>query len=450
MFTLRMSEISAVAGNASDGIVRGTVDQSFLTSAYTNIEGAESVFAYNVDLVGPDVYFTDYSAAASGLVGPNSFLPWSTDANFSAGDSAYVAAEEEVSRIRFTLDTSGVWVSSTGGGITLWDSTDGISANRQLTGVVDPTNGFRAAPGTYEVTWTDPATPRVAFSPVPGVVASRKWIVIRPDNFTSKTTSPKMSTMYMSGIDGMFENETSVYNKTPPDDVFGVVNDVIYNVGYSDIFTFPSPTIGVDLLMYRKATASRTTRLEYYALDGTWKVLPGAYDPSNWMLNGPTTLGDPMQTYHLRWPIPVDWQNMTLTIDVEVGGVPVPTVITGYHLRSVIQTVSSIAAHPPGLARARARSLSAAGAVFHLSPQIYTLATFEVGVPALTDCVVELVNINTGATATMTIPAATRSSAELPLERIPLTTSLSIGQGDALLISWLSGGTVQDVELVLQ
>jgi hypothetical protein len=445
-----MSEISAVAGNVADGIVRGVVDQSLITSVYTNIEGAEAVYAYNVDLVGPDVYFTDYSNAASGLVGPNSFLPWSSDANFTAGDSAYVAADEPCTRIRFTVDTPGVWTSSTGGGITVWDSTDGVTANRQLTGVVDPSNGFRAAAGTYEVSWTDPAIPRVAFSPVPGVITSRKWIVIKPDNYSASVTSPKMSTMYMSGATGMFEDETAVYNKAPPDDVFGVVPNVIYNQGYGEIFSFASPTIGLDLLMYRKATASRTTELQYYALDGTWKTLTGASDPSNWMLNGPTNLGDPMQTFHLRWPIPTDWQNMSLTIDVEVMGLPVPTVITGYHMRSVIQTVTNVAAQPPGLARGRSRTLSAAGAVFHLAAATYSLATFEVGVPALTDCVVELVNINTGATATMTIPAATKSSAELALERIPLSTPLVIGQGDALLITWLSGGTVQDVELVLQ
>jgi hypothetical protein len=450
MFTIRMSEISATAGNAADGIVRGIVDQSLLSYASTNVEGAEPIYAFNVDLVGPDVYFTDYSNAASGLVGPNSFLIWSSDANFTAGDSGYLAADEPCTRIRFTVDTSGVWTSSTGGGVTLWDSTDGVTANRQLTGVVDPSNGFRAAPGTYEMTWTDPVIPRVAFSPVPGVIASRKWIVVKPDNYSASVTSPKLSTTYISGSTGMFENETAVYNKTPPDDVFGVVEDVIYNVGYGDVFTFSSATIGLDLLMYRKATASRTTQLEYYALDGTWKVLTGASDPSNWMLNGPTTLGDPMETYHLRWPIPTDWQNMPLTFDLEVGGLPVPTTITGWHMRSVILTVSSVAAHPPGLARARARSLSAAGAVFHLAAATYNVSTFEVGVPALTDCVVELVNINTGATATMTIPAATRSSAELALERIPLSAPLSIGQGDALLITWLSGGTVQDVELVLQ
>jgi hypothetical protein len=442
-----MAEISAVAGNASDGIVRGNVAQSLITSVYTNIEGAESVYAFNVDLVGPDVYFTDYSNAASGLVGPNSFLPWSSDANFTAGDSAYVATDEFCSRIRFTLDTSGVWTSSTGGGITMWDSTDGVTANRQLTGVVDPSNGFRAAPGTYEVTWTDPVIPRVAFSPVPGVIASRKWIVIKPDNYSASTTSPKMSTMYMSGLTGMFENKTAVYNKAPPDDVFGVVPNVIYNAGYGEIFTFASPTIGLDLLMYRKATASRTTQLQYYALDGTWKALTGASDPSNWMLNGPVTLGDPMQTYHLRWPTPTDWQNMTLTIDVEGVG---PVTLSGYHMRSVIQTVTNIAAQSPGLARGRARTLSSAGAVFHLAPATYSVATFEVGVPAVTDCVVELVNINTGATATITIPAGVYSSAELGLERLPFSSSLVINQGDALLITWLSGGFVQNAELVLQ
>ena len=448
MFTITMAEISATAGNAGDGIVRGEVAQSFVTRAFTNLEGAESVFAFNVDLSGPDIYFIDYSDAASGLSGPNSFRPWGTDVQFTAGDSVCVASLEDCTRIRFTVDTPGVWVSGTSGGITMWDSTDGITANRQLTGVIDPTNGFRNPAGTYEVTWTDPVVPRVAFSPVPGLIASRKWIVIKPDTYVSSTTSPKLSTMYIAGITGLFEDVTAVYNKNPPDANFGTVVPIIYSTGYCDLFTFPSASIGMDLLMYRKATATRTTRLEYYALGGVWKPLPGATDPSNWMLNGPTTLGDPMQLFHLRWPIPSDWQNMTLPVWIE--GDPSPTNIAGWHLRSVVQSVFNVAAQPPGLARARARALAASGAVFHLAPATYSVATFEVGVPALTDCVVELVNINTGVSATMTIPAATYSSAGLALERIPLSTPLVIGQGDALLITWLSGGFVQNVELVLQ
>ena len=448
MFTMRMAEISAVAGNASDGIVRGTVAQSFVTRAFTNTEGAESVFAFNVDMSGPNVYFTDYSAAASGLSGPNSFLPWGTDVQFTAGDAVYVASGEACTRIRFTVDTPGVWVSSTSGGFTMWDSTDGITANRQLTGVVDPSNGFRNPADTYEITWTDPVIPRVAFSPVPGVVASEKWIMIKPDHYASSTTSPKLSTMYMAGATGLFEDVTAIYNKNPPDANFGTVTDVTYSTGYCDLFTFPSASIGMDLMMYRKATATRTTQLQYYALDGTWKPLPGASDPSNWMLNGPTTLGDPMQLFRLRWPIPTDWQNMPLSVWIE--GHSSPTTVAGWHLRSVIQTVSDVSAQPPGLARARVRALAASGAVFHLVPQTYALVTFEVGVPALSDCVVELVNINTGASATITIPAGVRSSSELGLERLPLSSQLAVGQGDALLITWLSGGTVQDVELVLQ
>jgi hypothetical protein len=442
-----MAEISAIAGMAADGIVRGFIAQSYLSDAYTNIEGAEGVYAYNIDLTGPDVYFTDYSNAASGLVGPGSFLPWSTDGQFTAGDSVAVATDEACTRIRFTVDTPGVWVSSTGGGITVWDSTDGVTANRQLTGVVDPSNGFRNPAGVYEITWTDPVIPRVAFSPVPGVIASRKWIVIKPDHYSSSTTSPKMSTMYMSGTVGLFEDVTAVYNKNPPDAVFGVVPDVIYSTGYSDLFTFPNTPVGLDLMMYRKATASRVTHLEYYALGGVWKTLTDANDPSNWMLNGPTTLGDPMRLYHIRWPVPNDWQNMSLTIDVEGVG---PVLLTGWHLRSVIDSVSSVAAHPPGLARARARTLGSAGGIFHLAAATYSVLTYEARVPALTDCIVEFINVNTGASALVTIPAGSYSSSTLPTERLTFSTPLVIGQGDALLITWMSGGTVQDVEFVIQ
>jgi hypothetical protein len=222
-----MSEISDVAGNAADGIVRGVVDQSLFSGAYTSVEDTETVYAFNLDTSTGAIDFTDYTVqCTSGIA--DSFLPWSTDGQFSAGDALYIASAEDVTEIRFTISTPGVWV---GGGLDILDSTDGATPNRTLTGVSDASNGFRNGPGTYVITWTDPAIPRVAWSPVPGFIAARKWIVIRPSGYISSTTSPKMSMTYCLGLGIDFEVKTAIYNAPMADGTFAAGTNVVYKVG---------------------------------------------------------------------------------------------------------------------------------------------------------------------------------------------------------------------------
>jgi hypothetical protein len=439
-----MAEISDHAGHSADGIVRGLIDQSLFTAMYDSIESVEPVYAFNLDLSGGSVDFTDYATEATSGVA-NSFLPWGTNATFSAGDALYVASDEPTIEIRFTIDTAGAWV---GGGLEVLDSTNGLSANRLLTGVVDTSNGFRNAPGTYSVTWTDPATPRVDWSPVPGFIPLRKWIVIRPAGFVSATVSPKMSMTYMMGGGVDFENDTSVWNAAMSNGTFGSVPDVVYQVNSSELFVFPAAGPGMDVEVHRKATNTHTAVLEYYSISGTWRPFTGVDDPSNWLKNGPTTLGvDPPELFRLRWDEPADWDLMSLVIQESGVG---PVTLTGAIMRARIATVSNIAPQAAALARGRARSLNASGAVIHLAPATYTALTFEAGVPPLSDTVVQLLNINSRASATVAFPSGIKSSSNLALERLVLSQPLVIGAGDALLITWQSGATLQDVELVLQ
>lgn len=444
MFTISIAEISGSAGNNSDGIVRGQTAQVSFTDAFSNIEEAEDVFAYNVDLAGLNIEFTDYSNEASGHGGLNSFMPWGTDLTFSAGDSVYLASTEEVTQLRFTIDTPGVW---TGPGLQVWDSTNGIEANRQLSVTLDQSNGFRAVAGTYIVEWAAPTSARVAFSPVPSFITSRKWIVVRPESLTAPGTSPKMSIVYMLGSNSGYTDETLVFNAAMTDPTFGTVPDVVYDIGQAQIFTFPSAGFGLDLMVHRKTANVRDVALQYYASDLTWKLLPNQSDPSNWMKNGPATLSDPPQLFHVRWSIPSDWASESITIPLEGGGTQT---ITGWHMRAVVTSFTSAGPQTPPLARGRCRPLSASGGIYHLDPKTYTLATFEASVPCVTPTVVELVNINTGQSATMTIPALTYSSSELGAERVDLSTPLAIGAGEAMLITWDSGGYLQNVEIVLQ
>ena len=412
---------------------------------YSSIESTEAVYAFNLDLSSGHVDFTDYTTECTSGVA-NSFLPWGTNATFSAGDAVYLASDEPTHEIRLTIDTPGVWV---GGGLEVLDSTDGTSANRVLTGLVDGSNGFRSGPGTYSITWTDPAVPRVEWSPVPGFIAARRWIVIRPVGFISATTSPKMSMTYMmdAGID--FGDDTAIWNAAMSDGTFGATPNVEWMVESSEIFVFPAAGPGMDVEVHRKTPNVRDIALEYYSVSGTWRAFTGVDDPSDWLKNGPTTLGvDPPELFHVRWSQPADWDIMSLVIQSESDGGPVT--LTGAIMRARVTSVSNISPQVPPLARARARSLNRSGAVIHLAPATYSALTFEAGVPPLADTVVQLLNINTGLGALVTFPLGVQSSSSLPLERLVFSTPVVIGAGDALLLTWQSGGVLQNVELVLQ
>jgi hypothetical protein len=444
MFTITMAEISDHAGHDNDGIVRGVISQSLFNSMYDSIESVEPVYAFNLDLTGNNVDFTDYTTEATSGVS-NSFLPWGTNSTFSAGDAVYLASDEPTIEIRFTINTAGVWV---GTGLEVLDSTDGLTANRVLTGVVDTSNGFRNGPGTYSVKWTNPATPRVDWSPVPGFIPARKWIVIRPIGFVSATVSPKMSMTYMMGGGVDFENDTSVWNAPMSDATFGTVSDVVYQVNSSEIFAFPAAGPGMDIEVHRKTANVRDVALEYYSISGTWRAFTNLDDPSDWMRNGPATLGgSPAVLYHIRWDQPADWDIMSMTIEESGVG---PVILTGAFMRARVTTVSNIAPQVAPLARARARSLNVSGGVIHLASASYSALMFDVGVPPAVDTVAQLLNINTGASATVTFPSGVKSSCNLPLERLPLSRPLAVGYGEALLITWQSGGILQNVELVLQ
>jgi hypothetical protein len=80
----------------------------------------------------------------------------------------------------------------------------------------------------------------------------------------------------------------------------------------------------------------------------------------------------------------------------------------------------------------------------------FTALTYEAQIPPLSDTVVQLLNVDTMAAATATFPATYKSSCNLPLQRLNLSNSLTVGYGQALLIVWQSGGIPQDVEIVLE
>lgn len=455
MFTIRTAEVSEHSGVASDGFVRGYIgDNTPSTAVYTSIEGPETIGAFNLDLTGGSVDFTDYHIEAISGV-PNSFLPWGTNATFSVGDCLYISSSEAVSQARFVINTGAQWVSSFPGALDQFeirDSTDGYTPNRTLVVTGDTSNGFRNT-GTVTIDFTEPAVPspalpRATWTPVPGLIAPAKWICIAPKGYVSSTVSPKMSMTYLLGNVNDHANITSIFNAAMSSGTFPSFPDVVYYPGSEIIFTFPAVASGMDIEVHQKSANYYTYILEYYSNTGVWKPFQNVVDPSDWMKNGPATLGvNPPVLYHLRWQIPGDWDLMPLTIPTDPGPA---TTITGAHMRSRVVTVLNPGPTQPPLARARGRSLNNAGGVMHLAQGIYSALTFTATIPAMSDTTVQFFGNVSHAGSMVVFPAHTYTSSTTALQRLVFTPQLTINAGEALYITWNGGATLQDVEMVLE
>ena len=455
MFTIRTAEISEHAGIVSDGFVRGYVgDNTPSTAVYTSIEGPETIGAFNLDLAGGSVDFTDYHVEAISGV-PNSFLPWGSNVTFSIGDCLYVSSAEPVTQARFTIDTGAAWVSSFPGALDqllIRDSTDGLTPNRTLVVSGDTSNGFRNT-GTVTVDFApgpvpSPALPRAVWTPVPGLIAPAQWICISPNGYVSSTVSPKMSMTYLLGNTNDHVNVTAIFNAPMSNGTFASFPDVVYYPGAEMIFSFSAPAPGMDIEVHQKSANYYTYVLEYYSTSGIWKPFQNVVDPSDWMKNGPATLGvNPPVLYHLRWQLPADWDLMPLTIPTDPGPT---TTITGAHMRSRIVTVLNVGPTQPPLARARGRSLDNAGGVMHLAQGIYSALTFTATVPAISDTTVQFFGGISHAGSMVVFPSATYSSSTTALQRLVFTPQLTINAGEALYITWNGGDKLQDVEMVLE
>lgn len=445
MLDLRIAELSATAGTSSDGIVRGAVAQSLVAKAITSTQTSDTVYAIRKDS-GVGFNFIDISTQAiSGTT--DAFEPWGPTSSFSSGDALYVACNEDVKELYFQITTPGAW---TGTGLSVFDSSDGITAGRQLTVTTDETNGFRASAGIRKLAFTAPATPSQAFSPVPGDIASRKWIVIKPNGLTAATTPPKLSRVWIIHPDNevTYRDFTTTTTAALTDTDFTATPDtVFYIVGSTVMYVFPFLTYGLDHTIHRKLADVVTFAHEYLATDDTWKPLQNFVDPSNDRKNGPAALGDPTQTFPIRWSIPVDWTEKTITYPLTVGG---NVVTTGYFIRQRVTAVATTGPTATPLTRSRCRSFGVANSsgIYHKNAITYGAVTFDIGVPSAASAAVQFVNINTGQASTVTIPASTRSSGAITGQR--LDCSLAMAAGQSLLVTHAGGGTLMDIEMRLQ
>ena len=327
------------------------------------------------------------------------------------------------------------------------ESTDGETLV-SVGNLSDGSNGLRATAGVYRIAFNLNKANRKAVSPVFGGT-KRKYVVLRPNGLTAKTVAPKLRRVWLiCAEDGVTYQDilptlsaalsSSDFSNVPAthSSQLAVVGDMVY-------FGLPGLAMGLDDAVYRR-TANRSGVYEYLASDGTWKSLAGVVDPGNQLRNGPETAGATPTYYNLRWTVPSDWIAMELTL-------PPAAAVTAHWMRYRVTDVSPLGPVQTAFYRRRARAFGSANAsgIYRKEVASYGYVTFDFGVAPATEMVVAFTNAATGERRSVTMPANTRSSAELAVGRLDFATALLIRAGESLIVSHQSGGSALDCELRL-
>lgn len=445
MLDIKIAEISSAAGELNDGVVRGSINRSILLGSYTNLLVATSVSAIRRDTTSGIVTYTDVSADATSNV-DNQFLPWGTDTAFSGDDEIWVVnGDKNINEIYVQITTPGVW---TGTGLQVLESVDGETLT-PVQNLVDTSNGLRNAAGIYKISFSANTANRKTVSPQ-FEQTKKKYVVIRPNGLTAKTTSPKLKMMWLvdNENNNTWANALTETNKTLTDSDFSTYlsTTIFPTIGNESRFAFSGLSIGVYDAVYRGISNNFTVAVEYLASDNTWKTLPDYVDASANFTNASTTYSSTPTYFYRKWSIPSDWAIKTLTHAPETAA------ITAYWIRRRITAVSTFGPLPIYLYRRRSLTFGSgfANGIYHKSAESYSYLTYDIGSPSTTNTVISFVNAITGQTRSVTIPANSTNSGSLTSGRLDFASTLSIGAGEMLLISYVSGtGTMRDCEFHL-
>lgn len=445
MFSQRIPVISGTAGTLNDGVFLGQVNKSPLVKLLRSIKVSSELHVIRKDTAGTSYSFVDISAEAVSD-SASSFAPFGDDTTFSGNDTLYVTnGGYPISSLYFDIDVPGVW---NGTGIEVWDSTDGITANRQRTIINDSSNGLRGTVGVHRVQIAEEEIPNVEFSPVPTDITSRKWYVVKLAGVTGTTTAPLCKRMWFEhdhsdGTPEEWIDFTEDINSIEGD---GYIRNPLFAfpvVGGGEVMVFSNVTYGIDITISRSiATGTHEFTQEYLASDNTWKLLT-VVDTSNGYESGPATLvGDSGEEFTMRWVPPADW--VSKTVDYLIAG-DIAESVTGFMMRQRISAVPTYGPVLLPLVRSKSRSfgLGNVEGVQHFSPTVYKgICIANIG-GITADTVITVNNLTKGISRTVEV---------LTTDTLPLNIDfddLAFRANDLLGMSWSSGGTITDAQIFL-
>lgn len=428
MRDFQIAEISSVAGRGGDGIVRGSLLQSQLDVAWSVRAFVSNATALRKDVTTGSNYESPTLSSAAGAT----IQPFGTA--MAAGDRLYITGTQDPCEMWVEILTPGVYV---GDGIEILESLNGTTLV-PVEGLVDTSDGFRAAAGTtvYHISWT--LKNRQAFSPeFEGT--PYKYIAIRPKNLGAVTTTPILGRVWLgcAATQTTLADLTSWYNAATTDANFGTTADLLITMNTSVTWGLKGISTGLDFFIHQALEPVSTRVYEYLSSNGTWKQFSGLSDPSNGGRNGPATLGDGMQEFHVRWDIPADWVAMPQIM----GG----TTYTKFFVRARPSAILVYRPSKLGLFRLRSRSLGEGLSTGIRSAVAQTISAvhIEVDIPPVSDTTIAFINYVTGISRSVVFPANANSA------YLPLASALVIPANGGFMISHVSGGTMRDISLHL-
>lgn len=349
---IRVALSSLTAGALNDGALRGQINQSLHHAVISNVQLATNKYVLRMDF--DKGTFTDLSAVITANT-PTTILGAQADLN--PGDGILVACDDETTEIGVNLSTVGVgtWTA-----VEIYDSTNGTTFNRQITGFTDNTGAFKLSGWRNIVLPTGSETGRVALSPSPILnIASRKWILIKlaGASFTV-TTAPVVTGMYVKHhqADVKWFDLTASTNG----DVTVAPTGTTFHpsVGSVVAYFFDELPVGWERYVFQ-AQANVRTRILRYATNAAGTVfadVQGVSDPSNDFTVVPSPVP---QQFSVRWTPPTNAVRVTRSFAMTTN--TTLTITNKYMFIIETTAVTSIAPINPTLGRVRAKMLGTAG-----------------------------------------------------------------------------------------
>lgn len=426
MINLHIPEISNTAGINSDGVFVGSINQ---VNPIAVLMGETLVTISQVlrkAVTASGATWQDFTTAATDAT-TSDFAPFGAASDMSVGDAFYFRTlnNEDVHSIYIQLATAGIgnWNLK----LQEWNTT--TEAWEDVTGLVDNSNGLKASAGIYQISYTSGAEGNVRLDDT-----SPKYIWHRLvlKTFTSATTAPILSRIWTANDVLKYRDVTVAHTSTNfsslPSEILPRINDCL-------IMVYPNLTMGEDIVITRSASMNYTTTMFYLASDNVYKTLSGVSDESNmYQIAASTT------ERKRRWTMPSDWVSKSIT---DKDGV----VHTGYIVCMRITAVSVEGPVAPPQITCKVRCFgenNTDGVKMFSSTTVKAVSISRIGIPTTTATVIQLLNLTTGKGSSLTIPANTVSSLNVDIDDITYAIN------DKLGISFLSGGTIKDCEVLLQ
>lgn len=341
---------SLTSGKLSDGALEGTINENLHHAVLSNVQIATDRYLLRMDYdVGQ---FTDLST----LINSQVVSPWGEIGSMNAGDGFLIACDDDVDTLLLNITTIGVgtWTA-----LQLFDSTNGTTFNREITGFTDNTNALKNSGWRDIVVPSSFITGRVAFSPSPVLgVTSRKWILVKPAGSFTVTTAPQISASVVKHTNTIIKwiNLTTFPNGSLTVAPTGA--QFYPTVGSIVAYFFDGLPVGWERYVFQQQANARTRVIKYAtnAAGTAFSNLQNVVDASS---DFTVTPNAQPQKFSVRWTPPTDAVKVTRTFTLTDN--TSFTVTNKYMIIIETTAVSSIAPINPTLTRVRTKQLGTDG-----------------------------------------------------------------------------------------